>query len=256
MTSTNCYSNYDHWASMYDEEQLKNQGYEIIISQLDKIILKYLPEDANILDLCCGTGQVAKRLFNKGYRVIGIDNSEEMLHCAQKNVPEIEFILNDARYFKLPAKFHAVISTNASLSFVLSLDELKRVFQNVYIALLENGLFMFDLHLGENYELMTLEDNESYISDTNVRVGRWTYDTQSKLGKGEFTRFQKANGMWQRLDWTSLFKAYTAKEIELSLEEIGFTEVSFHYLKHDLGIEEIGVWDGRACVLCRKLINK
>lgn len=56
-----------------------------------------------------------------------------------------EFIFDDARFFKLPSTFHAIVSTNYGLNHVIKFEELLCVFQNVYESLLVNGLFMFGI---------------------------------------------------------------------------------------------------------------
>ncbi len=249
MNSTTRYSNYDNWASIYDE-QMSTDLYENIVAQLEKLLLQNIPKNAHIFDLCCGTGQVAQQLLRKGYRVTGLDGSEMMLHYARKNAPGAEFILDDARFFKLPPTFHSVISTHMSLCHILKIEELKSVFCNVYTALLENGFFVFDLQLGEDFETQFNGNSDSYISDDNVKVSRWTYDSQNKLSKADVTKLQLINGTWQRSDCTYLFKAYSAADVQSALEEVGFTEVCIYYLKRDLGIKTD--WAGWACVVCRK----
>ncbi|AUB41619.1 Ubiqui/menaqui biosynthesis C-methylase UbiE [Nostoc flagelliforme CCNUN1] len=87
----------------------------------------------------------------RGYKLTGIDGSGEMLKYAELNSPDSQFILEDARFFKSPATFDAVVSTQYGLNHVLLIDELKSVFQNVHAALLPNGWFMFDLRLHERY---------------------------------------------------------------------------------------------------------
>src|SRR3954470_17081724 len=56
------------------------------------------------LDLCCGTGDIALRLAEKGVEVIGLDFSERMLAIARKRqsgltgvLPQIEFLSGDAQ---------------------------------------------------------------------------------------------------------------------------------------------------------------
>lgn len=42
-------------------------------------------ENRTVLDLCCGTGQLARHFLDRGYRVIGLDLSEPMLELARQN---------------------------------------------------------------------------------------------------------------------------------------------------------------------------
>src|SRR5918998_2968379 len=44
-----------------------------------------------VVDLGCGSGLWARELTKAGYRVLGIDLSEQMIAIARKRVPEAEF---------------------------------------------------------------------------------------------------------------------------------------------------------------------
>ncbi|MFH7023867.1 MAG: class I SAM-dependent methyltransferase [Heteroscytonema crispum UTEX LB 1556] len=90
---------------------------------------------------------MAQYLLEQGYKVTGLDMSKEMLHYARQNAPSARFIQDDARYFKLSPTFDAVISPSASLNHIMSLEELKSVFQNVYTSLIQNGVFLLGICL-------------------------------------------------------------------------------------------------------------
>ena len=70
---------------------------ERIFPILDRLVLQHIPQRARVLDLCCGTGNLAFRLFNRGYEVVGIDNSGAMLERARQKLPQATFIEEDAR---------------------------------------------------------------------------------------------------------------------------------------------------------------
>lgn len=193
MSTKNCYSEYDSLASMYDEQG--TERHDIVVEQLDKLLLQYLPQRAHILDVCCGTGQIAQRLLKKGYQVTGIDGSEEMLRYARKNAPFAEFILEDARFFQFPPTFHAVISTDVGLNLVITIEELQSVFKNMYQALLENGIFVFDLYVEE----LCKEDwqctkVQGYAKDNHVWLSQFYYEPEQKLGCDRTTRFELIDG--------------------------------------------------------------
>jgi tRNA (uracil-5-)-methyltransferase TRM9 len=66
-----------------------------------KRVLAEVPKDANILDLGCGNGGVARELENRGHtgRYVGVDFSEELLAKARKSVTNpmshVQFIQGD-----------------------------------------------------------------------------------------------------------------------------------------------------------------
>ncbi len=126
----NRYSVYDNFAWLYDREW--SEFARVIFPLLKDIAGETLPDGAKVLDLCCGTGQLAKVLTEKGYKVTGIDGSAEMLRYAKINAPDAEFINEDARTFKLPSIYDAVFSTFDSLNHILKAAELLRTFKNTY----------------------------------------------------------------------------------------------------------------------------
>ena len=68
-------------------------GYVEHVSPYVDRILEGLPEGARVLDLGCGTGEpVAKYIFERGFAVTGVDESEQMLKFARQTVPEAELI--------------------------------------------------------------------------------------------------------------------------------------------------------------------
>lgn len=69
-----------------------------------------LKEGSFVCDLGCGRGNLSGKLEDKGYRVIGVDASEEMLEAAKASFPNIEFVLGNALDFKLPQKADGIFS--------------------------------------------------------------------------------------------------------------------------------------------------
>lgn len=74
-------------------------------------ILEDLSPGARVLDLGCGTGHpVASHIVQKGFRVIGVDQSKEMLAIAKREVPEAELIHADMVDVELKDRFAAAVA--------------------------------------------------------------------------------------------------------------------------------------------------
>ncbi len=110
-----------------------------------------LLEGARVLDLCCGTGQMAAELGVCGYRVVGLDGSRGMLLHARENAPDASLIQGDARRFGLLPRFDAIVSMFDSLNHVLAADELGAVFRSAFDCLMPGGVFLFDLNTETGY---------------------------------------------------------------------------------------------------------
>lgn len=68
------------------------------------------PEGSLVIDLGCGNGALTQKLQERGYRVIGLDASADMLAQARKLHPELTFAQADAVTFSLDRKADAVFS--------------------------------------------------------------------------------------------------------------------------------------------------
>jgi SAM-dependent methyltransferase len=106
---TNRYS-YDDIAEQW-HSNFRGQAYEDrVLSYVDKI-LEGLPPGARVLDLGCGTGKpIARYIVQKGFRLIGVDQSEKMLEIARTVVPEAVFIHSDMVSLELADKFAAAVA--------------------------------------------------------------------------------------------------------------------------------------------------
>ena len=105
-----------------------------------------------VLDLCCGTGQIALAFLEQGYTVSGLDLSPHMLALAAQNAAgyletgQARFIQGDAANFSLPPEFGLALSTYDALNHLDSLEALRGCFRSVAAALAPGGSFICDLN--------------------------------------------------------------------------------------------------------------
>lgn len=120
-------------ASLYDQKFafISAYGKDLVT------LLNPQPEE-HILDIGCGTGQLAQAIASIGAHVVGIDSSPTMIETAQKTFPSGEFLVADAANFSFLAQFDAVFS-NATLHWVTGAE---RAVQNIAAALKDGGRFV------------------------------------------------------------------------------------------------------------------
>ena len=119
-------------------------------------ILEFYAETAigqhnkSVLDVCCGTGQLAIYFLENGYTVTGLDLSEPMLDCARENAAQYivseqaKFVHANAADFILEDRFGLVVSTFDALNHLENEEALRKCFQCVYAV--NEGYFIFDLN--------------------------------------------------------------------------------------------------------------
>jgi ubiquinone/menaquinone biosynthesis C-methylase UbiE len=69
---------------------------------IDMLVREYIPEDSKVLDLCCGTGNIALAVAKKAKDVVGLDASEGMLSKARnkaekQGIRNVKFIYGDVK---------------------------------------------------------------------------------------------------------------------------------------------------------------
>ncbi len=242
------YTEYDKLAWFYDRYWGREYPQRVL-PILEHLLLTRLPRNACILDLCCGVGHLTKLLVERGYRLVGLDGSAEMLRCACENVPAAEFVLADARSFSFPYSFDAVVSTFESLNHVMSMEEMAQVFRNVHAALKNGAHFVFDVLMEEAYQ-SNWGKSSAIVEEDDVCILQGGYDADRRVGRAEITLFRN-EGEWRRSDVRILQRCYELGEWLRALEETGFSEISSYDVRRRLGMPgDLGV--GRVFFVAKK----
>jgi SAM-dependent methyltransferase len=225
-------SPYDRLAGVYNRH-LAGFGRRVL-PVLVRLGLGRLPRGARVLDLCCGTGQLAALLSQQGYRVSGLDSSAGMLEFARRNVPTAEFVMADARDFSLPCRFDAALSVHDSINHFLSAGELIAVLANVRSALCAGGSFAFDANMEPLYATRWNGGMRAMLEDEVCEL-RASWDAQARLGRNQATFFPRGGGNATD-EITVLERCYSEQEIRSALAEAGFAAVSSYDAEAELGM--------------------
>ena len=109
-----------------------------------------------VVDLGCGTGTLTELLAKRGYDMIGVDNSQEMLEAAllkkQESGSEILYLCQDMQELNLYSTVGTVISICDSVNYLLRDEEVEKTFWLVNNYLYPGGLFVFDFNTVYKYE--------------------------------------------------------------------------------------------------------
>ncbi|MBO1056658.1 MAG: class I SAM-dependent methyltransferase [Dolichospermum sp. JUN01] len=109
-----------------------------------------LQSDTQILDLCCGSGQVTRFLVNFSENVTGLDASPLSIQRARKNVPNATYIKAFAENMPFADNLFDVVHTSAALHEMQS-EQLQKIIKEVYRVLKPGGVFtLVDFHSPTN----------------------------------------------------------------------------------------------------------
>ena len=141
---------------------------------------RYLSERPSlVLDLACGTGSMTLELARRGYDMIGIDGSENMLSEAfsrSVSTPGILWLCQDMRSFELYGTVGAVTCCLDSLNYLLSPEELFQCFSLVHNYLDPDGLFLFDMNTP--YKFHTVYGTNAYVLEDELVFDEGTEDEE------------------------------------------------------------------------------
>ena len=99
-----------------------------------------------VLDVCCGTGLLAAELVGRGYRVVGVDASEEMLARARRLLgPEVPLARATLPDLPVEGTFDAAVSTFDGLNY-LTPSDLRLTMTALAGRLRPGGWLVFDAH--------------------------------------------------------------------------------------------------------------
>jgi SAM-dependent methyltransferase len=188
-------------------------------------------ENKCILDLCCGSGQLALHFLEKGYQVLGLDLSEHMLTHARENARQYvetgqaNFMQGDASDFALNQRFGLVISTFDALNHLENEQALKSCFACVHAV--SDGFFIFDLNTRKGLKRWnSIQINED--EEDALIITRGIYDGQSDKAWARITGFmQVPNGLYEHFEETVFNSVFEMDKVKQALLDIGWRDVHF-----------------------------
>lgn len=189
----------------------------------------------DVLDLCCGTGQVAVHFLEQGYRVTGLDLSEPMLAQARANAQSYvdrgsaHFVHGDASHFRLPGQFGLVVSTFDALNHLPDFGALQSCFACVGPVLVPGGLFVFDL----NTRLGLMRWNNLSVDDGDEAtvITRGVFDGGDRAWTRITGYVRAEDGRYERFEQTAFNTAFDLRQVESALRGLGFARTHFARLE-------------------------
>ncbi len=173
---------YGDFAYYYDL-LTENVDYESRCNYITTLLAENGVGKGILLDLACGTGTLSLLLSEKGYDVIGVDASEEMLSQAQEkkmeNEADIIFLCQKMEELDLFGTINAAVCTLDSINHVTDEDTVREIFRRVSLFMEDKGIFLFDVNTPYKHKEI-LGDN-TFIYDMDEVYCVWQNSTDDKL---------------------------------------------------------------------------
>lgn len=182
-----------------------------------------------VLDLACGTGSMSFLLAQKGYHVIGVDMSEDMLTIATQKAQEFEanrpfFVCQRMEQLKLAHSVDCVICCLDSINYIIDPEDCRETFKRVYQSLSPGGMFMFDINSidklrGLDGQIFLDEDDDVFC------VWRSEFDESENICYYGIDLFWREGKHWNRSFEEHQEYAYSTAELVQYLQDTGFSKI-------------------------------
>ncbi len=147
-------NSYASLSRIYDQWQEANDASEWA-DHVEKILARHsrlhkgdgADDSMLLLDLGCGTGSFAIEMGRRGYDVIGVDQSFDMLAAARSKEapPSVQFIQQDITRMELFGTVDIIVCFLDTINHILQESALDRLFKRCKNYLNPDGLLLFDV---------------------------------------------------------------------------------------------------------------
>lgn len=181
-----------------------------------------------VLDLACGTGTLTWLLARRGYEMIGVDISQEMLAQAmdkEEKAPVAPLFLNQPmEKLDLYGNIDACVCCLDSVNYVTRPVALRRAFKRVHLFLTPGGLFLFDVRTPEALAAM---DGQVCLDESQDVYCLWRgrFSKKTRICTYEMDIFRREGELWRRGEETHRERAYELEELTGMLRAAGFQKV-------------------------------
>ncbi|MBQ9079725.1 MAG: methyltransferase domain-containing protein [Clostridia bacterium] len=180
-----------------------------------------------VLDLACGTGRMTYELAARGYDMIGVDGSAEMLGEAMERRVSINnplYLMQDMRDFELYGSVGAVLCCLDSINYLTEESDVLACFAAVRNYLDPGGLFLFDVSTPYRFEHI-FADNAYVLEDEEKGIYcGWqnSFDAESGLCEFLLSVFERNDdNSYDRFDETQCERLYTLDKLRELLAASG-----------------------------------
>ena len=220
---------YEALAGVYDD-LTSDVAYGRRADYLERLFQKSRLPVRTVLDLACGTGSMTAVLTERGYELIGVDESPDMLAVAREKAAGLKgeppvFLNQSMPKLDLYGTVDAAVCCLDSLNYLTSPREVQRTFERLALFIAPGGILIFDIN------------SASYLRDLNGQVFLDETDDVYCVWRAEFEKrnrvctywmdifTRREDGVWNRSVEEHRQRAYEVDELRSWLLEAGFTHI-------------------------------
>lgn len=222
-------SAYESLAAVYDA-LTGDVGYARRADYLERLFRKSQIPVHTVLDLACGTGSMTAALAERGYELIAVDASPDMLAAAQEKAAGLTgeppvFLNQSMPALDLYGTVDAAICCLDSLNYLTNPKDVQKTLQRLHLFIAPGGLLVFDINSAAYLRGL---DGQIFLDETEdiYCVWRASFEKRSQICSYWMDIFtQRKDGTWSRAEEEHRQRAYEAEQLRTWLLEAGFTNI-------------------------------
>lgn len=219
-------SSYQQLALCYDD-MTGDVHYEYRADYLEKLFRRSDIPVHTVLDLACGTGTMTWLLTERGYEMIGVDASAEMLAVAMTksgdtaHVPPI-FLHQSMPKLDLYGTVDAAVCCLDSLNYLTRPADVQRTLERLRLFIAPGGTLIFDVNTEEKFRMM---DDQVFLDETEDACCIWRTRYRRRICTYHVDIFRRRGNLWQRHEEEHRQRYYSTQELCALLEAAGFGRI-------------------------------
>lgn len=247
---------YSDFAFFYDK--LIDEGdYENRCEYITNLLSENSVSEGILLDAACGTGVLSEMLAEKGYDVIGVDMSEEMLSKALERKAEngsaTLYLCQNLAELDLFGTINCAVCTLDSINHITDPQDVTVAFEKIGLFMEKGGVFIFDVNTA--YKHREILGNNAFIFDTEDVFCSWQNELDEETDEVHIYLDLFApgeDGLYERYceDFSEVI--YERDFLEKALENAGFKIKNVY---DDLTYNPLNEKSQRAVYVCEKIIE-
>ncbi len=248
-------SAYDSLARFYDE-LTQDVDYEAFADYYERIFSRLGLKVTTVLDLACGTGSLSSVMAQRGYEMIAVDGSADMLSEAMAKFSCLEGVVQPLVLNQRMSELDLYGTVDAEICMLdgmnyLTAEDLKETLHRLWLFLEPGGVMIFDVNTP--YKLRNL-DGQIFIDETDdvYCVWRTEVDDDENACYYGMDIFALDGEVWERSFEEHIEYIYEPCELAEMLNKAGFMDIECFC---ELGFDPPGEKENRVFFIARKPKN-
>ena len=241
------------YAAAYDP-LYEDKNYVVECDLIEDLFRRYSSKRiSTVLDLGSGTGNHAIPMSSRGYQVVGVERSQNMISVAQSKMAQghvpgsLLFRQGDIRNVQLGRQFDAALMMFAVLGYQLENSDVLSALRTARAHLHTDGLFVFDvwygpavIHEGPSQRVKVIPNGERKI----LRAGYSELDVSRHLCRVTY-RIWSFSGvsLESETEETHMMRYFFPMELSLFLDCAGFKLVRLGAFPHFDQDPDVSTWN-------------